>query len=138
MVKIVMLFVFITIISSLNAQTDSKTELELGYVFDNPPLYKGGELELTKFIIENINYPNSAIDDSIFGIVYITLTVDTLGNITNYDIYKGIREDLNIEALRIAKLIKFEEPAKKRGVPVACKYAIAIRFILEKLQLENQ
>lgn len=50
----------------------------------------------------------------------------------NHEIIKGIREDLNNEALRVAKLINFDRPAMQRGKPIKVKYTVPVEFKLEK------
>ncbi len=95
---------------------------------ENPPLYKG---DLKTFIQQQINYPETAKIDSIEGKVYICFWVDTIGNTVEHKVVKGIREDVNNEALRITKLIKFEKPAMQQGNPVRVSYTIPVVFKLK-------
>ncbi len=82
------------------------------------------------FIQNKIHYPESAKMDSIQGKVFVTFWIDTTGNTINCKVIRGIRKDLDNEALRVAKLIKFEKPAMQRGKPVKVKYVIPIEFKL--------
>ncbi len=88
--------------------------------------------DITNYIQSKINYPNSALKDSIDGIVFISFWLDTLGASFDHKIVRGIRDDLNLEALRVAKMIKFNEPAKQRERPIKVKYVIPVDFKLPK------
>lgn len=60
--------------------------------------------------------------------VYVSYTVDTLGLTTKLQVVKGVRSDLNDEALKLAKLIKYEKPAMLGGQPILFQLTIPIRF----------
>ena len=86
--------------------------------------------EMLTFLVENLKYPQSALEDEIEGKVYISFWIDTAGNTQNHRIVRGVREDLDREALRVAKLIKFDEPAKNLGKPIGDCFTIPILFRL--------
>ena len=92
------------------------------------PEYKGGIKALMKFIKKNINYPKTAINENLEGTVYVECLVDTNGITYNHKIIKGISKELDYEALRVAKIIKFDKPAMQNGKPVVVKYLIPIKF----------
>lgn len=95
------------------------------------PAYNNGMKGLFEFIRANLVYPQTAIDDSIEGRVYIEYIVDTLGNTSNHKILRGVREDIDNEALRIARLIKYDKPAFSwRDEPVEIEYILPINFTL--------
>ncbi len=101
----------------------------------NPPVYKG---DLIHFIQTNIQYPSSAVRDSVQGRVNVAFMIDTVGNTFNHRILKGgIREDLNQEALRVTRLIKFDTPAFQKDKPVVVKYVVPVDFI-RKLKTGNE
>jgi protein TonB len=113
-------------VDSLVRQTEIVSALE------SWPSYNDGAEEMQKIISESLMYPQSAIDDSVSGIVYVQMIVDTLGCTKSHTIVKGVRQDLNKEALRIAKLIHFDKPATQNGKPVSVMYSIPIMFQLPK------
>jgi len=94
--------------------------------------------DLGKFIQQNINYPESAKKDSIRGSVVVSFWVETDLTTSGYEIVKSIskdidkkvREDFDNEALRVAKLIPFKNPAFQYGEPVRYKVTIPINFKL--------
>lgn len=93
------------------------------------PEYKGN---LKKFIQKHICYPESAIKDSVQGRVMVMFIVDTSGMTINHTISKGIRKDLDDEALRVARLIRFETPAMQKKVAIKVPYTVPIDFVLPK------
>ena len=98
-------------------------------------MYKG---DLIHFIQTNIQYPSSAVRDSVQGRVNVAFMIDTVGNTFNHRILKdGIREDLNQEALRVTRLIKFETPAFQKDKPVVINYVVPVVFSL-KLKTEDE
>ena len=58
--------------------------------------------------------------------------VDTLGKTFDHRVVKGIRYDLDEEALRVAKLIQFETPAFQRGKPVFIEYSVPFVFEIKR------
>ncbi|MBP3519448.1 MAG: TonB family protein [Parabacteroides sp.] len=96
----------------------------------NPPVYKD---DLIHFIQTNIQYPLSAVRDSVQGRVNVAFMIDTVGNTFNHEILKGgIREDLNQEALRVTRLIKFEAPAFQKDRPIITRYVVPVDFRLRR------
>jgi len=92
--------------------------------------------DLGKFIQQNINYPKSAKKYSIRGSVVVSFWVETDLTTSGYEIVKSIREDISKEvredfdneALRVAKLIPFKNPAFQYGKPIRYKMTIPIIF----------
>ncbi len=84
--------------------------------------------ELTKFITQNLQYPETALRDSLEGRVITHFWIDTLGNTYDHKIVRGVREDLDNEALRVIRLLKYEVPASNRGKPIAVGFTLPIVF----------
>lgn len=99
-------------------------------VVGSPPVFEG---DLMKFIKDNFDYPEGAKRDSIEGTVYVSYWIDTLGNTVKHEIIRGLREDLDLEALRIARLIKYDKPAMQRSKPICVRLSIPIKFELHPL-----
>lgn len=95
--------------------------------YESMPIFRGNLLE---FIKNNIIYPTSALRDSIEGKIFVSFYVDTLGSTTGHEVINEIRNDLNQEALRVTRLIKFEKPAMQNGKPAKVKYTLPVEFKL--------
>ncbi len=134
MVKI---FIYLTIscfLSLVNCFAQEKDSIEyIGIIIvEDMPVFKGN---LNEFVQNNLRHPESAKSDSVYGLVFVSFWVDTIGNTINHIIIRGIRQDLDEEALRVARLIKFDKPAMQRGKPIRVKYNLPVEF---KLPTKNE
>lgn len=138
MVKTYTILIFLLVSVCAYTQTDT---VHMITFIETAPHFEG---DLTDFIKSQIHYPQDATNDSIEGMVIITFWIDTLGGTTDHKIVRGIRDDLNEEAMRITKLIKFEKPAMQKGQPIKVKYTVPVEFKLSETkkksckQLERQ
>jgi protein TonB len=94
----------------------------------SPPCYLGGTDSLKAFIKKNVECPVSAIKDGIEGKVYISFWVDVDGKTIKHEIVRGVRDDIDQEALRVSRLICFSTPAKQYDKPIKVRYTIVIVF----------
>ena len=129
--KHIVLVALLLSVVCLHSQNNADEE-EVGFVVvEQMPIFKG---DLIKFIQSEIVYPESAKKDLIEGTVYISFWIDTDGFTSNHKVVRGIREDLDNEALRVAKLIKFETPALQKGKPIKVKYIAPVKFELSEIK----
>lgn len=92
--------------------------------------FPGGKEEMFKFANKNITYPLTALNDSIYGSVMIQVIIEMDGSLSEIKIIKGIREDINEEAIRLIKSMPKWEPGKIKGEAVRVKRVIPIKFSL--------
>jgi len=132
MVSFVILVIpFLSLVSCheyLNGQIYSQ-EIRTRGVIECDPLFIKGTIQ--DAIDSLMVYPNSALKDSVQGVVFINCWVEIDGNTSSCEILKGVREDLDEEALRIGNLLRFDEPARHRGKPVKIEFPIAVKFTLK-------
>ena len=88
--------------------------------------------KLYEFVKENIQYPETAKADKVEGYVLVQFWIDTTGASTEHRVIQSIRQDFDNEALHVAKLIKFDVPAKDRGKSVGMCFQIPVSFSLDK------
>lgn len=121
---------------SVFSQTKNDSIFEFGTVVENIPIFRKnkGPEELLKFINDNLQYPETALKDSIEGRVVARFWIDTLGNTYNHKIVRGVREDLDNEALRVVKLLKYDVPAMQRGKPIVCPFTLPIFFKIQEFE----
>jgi TonB family protein len=96
--------------------------------------------KLYEFLMENLNYPETAKADKVEGQVFVQFEIDINGFTIDHRIIQSIRQDLDDEALRVAKLIKYDVPAKNYyDEPIGMCFTLPIRFKLdaEKKQLRK-
>jgi TonB family protein len=99
---------------------------------DQQPVFPGGDDARTKFMLENIKYPEAAIKDKAEGIVYVTFTVEKDGSVTNAKVMRGFRLDCDTEALRVVKSMPKWIPGKVKGETAAMSMVLPVKFALSK------
>jgi protein TonB len=98
---------------------------------DEEPTFPGGINELIKFLSDNINYPQKALDMGIEGKCYIKFTIDTVGNVIEVSTLRGVPECLECdeEAMRVIKLTSGKwTPAIQNGKHVNYNYMTPITY----------
>lgn len=82
----------------------------------------------SKFIATTLKYPKQAILDGVEGQVSVSFQIDKEGNVSDPKIEKGVRKDLDNEAIRMVRLMPKWRPAQKNNEPVAVRYTMNIAF----------
>lgn len=109
------------------------TEGKIYNVVEQMAEFPGGEEALLKFIKNKLNYPNSAIQKKIQGIVIIQFTINEHGYIAkDINILRSLDPACDHEAIRVIKLLPPFIPGKQNGENVSVLYTLPIRFKLEK------
>lgn len=104
---------------------------QIFFIVEEMPEFPGGELELRKFIANNIKYPVAAQEKGIQGRVYVTFVVDKNGEVANAKIARGVDPALDKEALRVVNSLPKWIPGKQRGQTVNVSYTVPINFALQ-------
>jgi periplasmic protein TonB len=92
--------------------------------------FPGGIQAMYKFIQSNIVYPDSARIKGISGKCFLKFVVDTLGQIKNIEVLKGVPScpDCDEEAIRVVRAMPNWIPAKVSGKPVNVFYNLPLVF----------
>lgn len=92
------------------------------------PRWTGGSKEeLQKFISANTKYPEEARKNKVTGTVMVSFIVKADGKATDYKVFRGLGYGCDEEALRVAKLLKWE-PGKQGGEVSDMEYSVAVMF----------
>jgi len=94
------------------------------------PSYPGGDKERFAFMIENTKYPESAIKDSIQGMVFVNFIVSKDGSLKELKVLRGLSPEVDAEALRVVSIMPKWSPAEKDGKKVDYKFTIPFKFVL--------
>lgn len=86
-----------------------------------PPEYKGGNKKLNSFIEKNFQNPSERKD--IDANITVACIINTKGKVVEAQIVRGINRDLNDEAVRVAKKLKFK-PAKQGKKKVKSRFDV--------------
>jgi TonB family protein len=103
--------------------------------FIQSPFYQGGNKAMIKFIHDELKYPPEAEKKNIEGIVIVKINIDMYGKVVDVEIKKGIGFGCDEEALRLAKLLKFQ-PVKLRNMKATFHKNININFKLKDKKMK--
>jgi periplasmic protein TonB len=92
------------------------------------PEYPGGYEAMNKFIIDNIKYPNLAVENNIQGTVNITFVVEADGSITNFALKRSLGAGCDEEAERIVKIMPKWIPGKQNNKGVRVRVDMPVKF----------
>ncbi len=115
--------------------TEMKAEKDKDGVYNKAekmPQYPGGEAALSKFVEDNINYPQNAIDDNTEGTVNVSFIVDEKGNVMDpVATGKSAGRELDQEAVKVIKQMPAWKPGLVKGKPVKTRLSLPVTFKLE-------
>ena len=94
------------------------------------PQFGNGKEDIKDYFLKNINYPSSAIRDSIQGKVFVSFVIEKNGFVSNPKILRGVRSDIDNECLRAIQIMPKWKPCKQAGTPVRCSCIFLFSFIL--------
>lgn len=133
MKKLLIVFLFLTP-QLIFSQQDSTTKIEdpiFDGVAETMPEFPGGERAMMNFIVKNIQYPSTAIEEGISGKVYIRFVVGKDGSITDARVVRGVSSALDNEALRVIRMMPKWTPGTQLGKPVRVMFTLPINFSLK-------
>lgn len=115
---------------SANLYSQPTDQEDVGWILveEMPKFNNGGITEFRIWVYENLEYPESALNDSISGEVYAMFMVDSTGTVIDVEIVRGVRRDLNEKVLRVIITSPKWVPGKQRGKNVGVRFTIPIEF----------
>ena len=115
--------------NGLAAPPESKPDTGILSVAEKMPEFKGPGT-IMQYLAQNIKYPAEAQEQGIEGISVVVFVVDSTGIVSKADIKKTSGSKLlDDESIRVIKTMRFI-PGEQKGVPVAVRYAIPVRYKL--------
>lgn len=110
---------------------EEEEEAPIFFIVEDMPEFPGGELELRKWIAENVKYPAAARENDIKGKVYVRFAVTERGKVDKVSVVRGVHPLLDEEAVRVIKKLPKWKPGRQRGKPVSVWYTVPINFQLQ-------
>ena len=98
---------------------------------DEEAQFPGGKVAMSKYIMNNINYPEEAILKNETGKVYIAFVVEKDGSLSNIVVERGATRLLDYEAYRVIKSMPNWAPGEYRGKTVRSRVRLPISFTLD-------
>lgn len=112
-------------------QEEEETEEEIWISVEEDPEFPGGLEALSKYLAENIKYPQLAKENNITGRVYVTFVVEKNGSVANVKVLKDIGGGCGTEAVRVVKAMPKWKPGKQRGQAVRTQFNLPVGFYLQ-------
>ena len=103
-------------------------------VVEDMPTFNGKSAEegFREFIVKNLRYPQVALENDIFGKVFVQFVIDQKGNVTDLQVVRSADPSLDNEALRLIKSTSgMWTPGKQGEKPVKVRYTFPIYFKLQ-------
>lgn len=111
--------------------TEKKSEAVPFQFADKKPGFNGGDAnEFSKWVAQNVVYPENCKSEGISGRVTVSFTVSETGKVTDVKVLRGVHEDLDKEALRVVSSAPDWTPGQKDGKNVAVTYTFPVLFKL--------
>jgi len=96
------------------------------------PAYNGGQSAMENYIMNNIEYPQDAVDNNVEGIVNVQFGVDENGNVSNVStVGNKIGYGLEEEAIRVVSKMPKWTPGQVKGKNVKTWRTLPINYRLE-------
>lgn len=100
-------------------------------VVENKPTFNDSDAnEFSKWVSEQMQYPQDAIDQNIQGRVVLQFTVNKEGQVEDVQVVRGVNEALDNEAVRVVTASPKWEPGTQNGNPVNVRYTFPVVFRL--------
>jgi len=97
---------------------------------DVMPEFKGGMEAMSKYLGEQIKYPESAKANKVEGTVYVGFVIDNMGKVKNVSIKRGVNTEIDAEAMRVIQGMPAWNPGTKDGKAVSTEMVLPIKFKL--------
>ena len=96
------------------------------------PTFNGGDAnEFSKWVSQNLKYPEKCLQSKIQGRVTLQFTVTETGKLADVRILRGVNEDLDKEALRVVSESPLWTPGKDENgevVPISYVFPVLFQF----------
>ena len=111
-------------------EVEVEEEIPFAIVEDKPTFQGKDANEFTKWVYDNIEYPEIAKENGIQGRVTVQFTIDKDGSVKDVKVLRGVDSSLDKEAVRVLQKSPKWSPGKQRNKPVKVKYTFPIIFQL--------
>lgn len=99
---------------------------------ETPAEFPGGMQALVQHLSEQVRYPEKAMADQVEGTVYVSFTIKANGEVADVAVKRGVRSDIDTEAVRVVSGLPSWKPATSKGKAVNSALTLPIAFALPK------
>lgn len=105
-------------------------EKDVYKVVDKMPEYPGGNQAMSRFMAENIKYPQEAKTKGVTGVVFVAFIIEKDGSVSNVSVLRGVGAGCNEEAMRVVGKMPKWKPGENKGKPVRVEFNLPVKFKL--------
>lgn len=109
------------------AERAKKTD-EVYVMVEKQPMFPGGEVNLQKFLSENVQYPSFAKENGIEGTVVVSFVVRKNGKLTDIKVVKSLGGGCDEQAIAAVKAMPRWIPGEQSGRKVDVRFNLPIVF----------
>jgi protein TonB len=91
----------------------------------------GGQAAIVAAIQKAARYPGEALRNQVEGKVFVSFVVNSLGEVTDVKVIKGLGAGLDEETIRAVKTLPRFIPGKQNGRAVSVAYTVPISFKIQ-------
>lgn len=100
-------------------------------LIEKKPSFAGGDAnEFSRWVNAQLVYPEKAKADGAQGRVILQFTVGTDGKVGDVKVLRGVREDLDAEAVRVVSSSPLWTPGEQDGKPVSVHFTFPVIYVL--------
>ena len=123
-------------VSAIAENKNAKVQADKSGVYEMSevrPAYPGGQSALENYITNNIEYPQTAVDDNKEGTVNVQFTVDENGNVSNAKVLGNkLGDGLDEEAVKVISKMPKWTAGTVKGKNVKTRLTLPITFKIEE------
>ena len=124
--------------TTADVQSENTEAVPFQFV-DVKPTFDGGDANtFSKWVNEQVTYPENCIKEGIAGRVTLSFTVSETGKVTDVKVLRGVHEDLDKEAVRVVSSSPDWTPGQKDGKTVAVNYTFPVIFMLRDKETKTE
>lgn len=99
---------------------------------DEKPTFQGGDANtFSRWVNQNLKYPEEAKEKGIQGRVTLSFTVSASGKVVDVKVLRSVDTLLDNEAIRVVEMSPEWVPGKHEGKSVAVKYTFPVIFMMK-------
>lgn len=100
---------------------------------EEPAIFRGGDLSnFNVWVMQNIKYPQLAVEKQIWGKVYIEFVVNEIGKVEGVKVIRGVDPLLDTEAVRVISASPLWTPPRQGGRKVKQIFTLPVIFKLQE------
>ena len=121
-----------TPIEFVTPTAEPAVEDEIFLIAETMPSFMDGDLETFRnWVMQNVKFPQIALENGIHGRVILSFVIDKDGRLTNIEVLQSPDRSLADEAIRVLNKSPKWSPGKQRNQTVRVRYTLPVEFRMQ-------